>query len=1376
MINPNEDNMIMDVKAVFLAALDIDTEAGRQAYLDSVCADDPQFRQQVEKLLAAHGEAHDFLDPEAFDVAPSAFVEAPGTVIDRYEILETIGEGGMAMVYLAEQKQPIQRQVALKIIKPGMDTKQVIARFEAERQALALMDHPHIAKVLDAGVTHTGRPYFVMERVHGLPITDYCDQHRLNTPQRLELFASVCQAVHHAHQKGIIHRDLKPSNILVTLQDDIPVPKIIDFGIAKATGQKLTDKTIFTQYTHLIGTPQYMSPEQAKMSGEDIDTRTDIYSLGIVLYELLAGTPPFDTKTLREAAIAEIQRIIREEEPARPSTRITLLGKEAEAIAAQRCENAAGLSKRLGRELEWIPLMAMRKERQRRYASASEFADDINNYLNEKPLIAGPESTLYRLQKALHKHRTPFAAITAVIVVLITGLFVSSSLYIRMRRAISEKSVLEKQVNLEYRLDTVHRLYSEGDYPKALYELDKASAEQDLDYPTHLLWARILMKAQNRADAQKKLDQLLEVGPAPVIASTAHSMLARINLNNPDKAEYHRKQAENLHPGTAEAYYLEAIMTATSTGEAIKLLSEALKLNGSHYEALKARALAYESIEAYHQMAGDAGALIALRKQDYVGYALRAIVLRETGRLTEAVEDHDRAIELCDNRAESPTLYDQRRQTHMRNGNYRAALEDARKYQQPFHVFTALLALGEYDQAEAIYWEVASRGRPIRHFQAAAERHACERLETGQSLNLPPAIALKSPFYLMSQAEEFYQRFNAKGRILPTASWLGDWSPDGRSIVYSRNGAFSWLPEASESDGSGRGNKCIETLDLHTGKTQQITRFGHNPLWSPDGRTIAFTDMTKQGMFIDMWLVPSTGGTPRRLTEGIAVKWSHDSRHLYFRTFPWGSLCSIAVDSNEADPVVIPGFSQQLIYLCAISPDEEHIAIYTNGVIQIQTFPQGRLVTRWDLPWPLGWGNQLQWHPNGKTLSITSYSDYDQMGICLFDIERAESSHVFNLTRPWINRILWSPDGSQLIVEPYYSKARLLDINPAQPLEDVLAPALNTDAFLTMLLDRWSQHIAANPQDTELYTSRALVLMASQDYDKAHQDIDRCVTLINDPNDPAVFMLDHWAKQYLRSKRLAEAELWALGRAHVAKKFPEYSLRLNWQNHPYQQLMQVYAARGENQKMLEYHRKRQQIHPTALGTLNYNQNAEIYTVSGAGRNIGQTWDEFHFAYKPLQGDGSIVAKVKVTKGNRMARAGVMIRDSLKPHARNTTLLTRMSGQAMFQHRQADNQGTISSQRTSKGRMHWIKLERQGNTVTARCSADGKEWETIKPDASSQSTALDIEMNDDVYIGLVVTSREGPHRAATATFSEVTITGTVDPEGPITTSKDIGFGE
>jgi serine/threonine protein kinase len=376
---------------LFLKALELDAPGARQEFLDGACASDAALRAEVEALLEAGAQAGSFLESPVRD--PRATVdepirERPGTVIGPYKLLEQIGEGGFGVVFMAEQQEPMRRKVALKVLKPGMDTRQVVARFEAERQALALMDHPHIAHVFDGGETTSGRPYFVMELVRGIPITAFCDQNRLSVRERLGLFVDVCQAVQHAHQKGIIHRDLKPSNILVTLHDGVPVAKVIDFGVAKALGQQLTDKTLFTNFAQLIGTPLYMSPEQAEMSGLDVDTRADIYALGVLLYELLTGTTPFDRERLRAAGYDELRRIIREEEPPQPSKRLSTLGETLTAVSAQRATDPKRLRQLFRGELDWIVMKALEKDRNRRYESASAFAADVRRHLDDEPVLA----------------------------------------------------------------------------------------------------------------------------------------------------------------------------------------------------------------------------------------------------------------------------------------------------------------------------------------------------------------------------------------------------------------------------------------------------------------------------------------------------------------------------------------------------------------------------------------------------------------------------------------------------------------------------------------------------------------------------------------------------------------------------------------------------------------------------------------------------------------------------------------------------------------------------------------------------------------------------------------------------------------------------
>ncbi|MEJ2647782.1 MAG: serine/threonine-protein kinase [Sedimentisphaerales bacterium] len=439
-----------DIETIYHCALEKSSEPERKAYLDSICGDNNALRARVEALLKANSEAGNFLEvpPIEFGTTSgkSPLIEGPGTKIGNYELLELIGEGGMGLVYLAQQKEPISRKVALKIVKLGMDTKQVVARFEAERQTLALLEHPNIAHVFDAGTTDSGRPYFVMEYVEGISITKFCDEHKLSIEERLKLFSKVCDGVHHAHQKGIIHRDIKPSNILVSVQDGKSVPKIIDFGIAKAITQPLKGKTSYTEHGQLLGTPEYMSPEQAEMAYEDIDTRTDIYSLGVVLYELLAGATPFDAKKLCEGGLDHIQHIICEEEPRTPSALLTTLGDKAKAVAQSRRTQIITLTRRLYRELEWIPMKAMRKDRTRRYKSASELADDIDNYLNGRPLIAGPESTIYRTRKFVYKHAGSVAAAALLAVVIILGLAISIIMGCKAEQARKQEANARLQV------------------------------------------------------------------------------------------------------------------------------------------------------------------------------------------------------------------------------------------------------------------------------------------------------------------------------------------------------------------------------------------------------------------------------------------------------------------------------------------------------------------------------------------------------------------------------------------------------------------------------------------------------------------------------------------------------------------------------------------------------------------------------------------------------------------------------------------------------------------------------------------------------------------------------------------------------------------
>jgi eukaryotic-like serine/threonine-protein kinase len=470
---PNEEE-------IFHSALEL-AAGDRSAFLDRACAGDEKLRAAVESLLRLHTKAHSFLSEPAPDASATVALirsqaeEKPGEWIDRYKLLQKIGEGGCGIVYMAEQEEPVRRRVALKVIKLGMDTKSVIARFEAERQALAMMDHPNIAKVLDAGATETGRPFFVMELVRGMPITKYCDEQNLGTAARLALFNRVCLAIQHAHQKGIIHRDIKPSNVLVTVNDGDAVPKVIDFGIAKATQGRLTDATLFTAFEQFIGTPAYMSPEQVEMTSLDIDTRSDIYALGVLLYELLTGRPPFDPKTLLSAGLDEMRRIIREVEPPKPSTCLsTLVDADRATIAKLRSVVPTQLNRQLNGDLDWIVMKALDKNRTRRYESASAFAADIERHLANEPVVARPPSAAYLLGKLFRRHRFMSAAAAAFLAAWIVGTAISA--YMATRAVRAERSAAENDEAAK----NLHRFLASGIFGQLRKGEGEAGTRSDL--------------------------------------------------------------------------------------------------------------------------------------------------------------------------------------------------------------------------------------------------------------------------------------------------------------------------------------------------------------------------------------------------------------------------------------------------------------------------------------------------------------------------------------------------------------------------------------------------------------------------------------------------------------------------------------------------------------------------------------------------------------------------------------------------------------------------------------------------------------------------------------------------------------------------------
>ena len=468
----------VQLNKIFSDALACASPGERERYLAAACGHDPELRRQVDSLLEAQALSGDFLEQTVIARGGPHLGEKPGDLIGRYKLLEKIGEGGMGVVYMAEQEEPVRRRVALKIIKLGMDTNQVVARFEAERQALALMDHPNIAKVLDAGATDTGRPYFVMELVHGVPITEFCDKNRLSAEERVKLFIPVCQAIQSAHQKGIIHRDIKPTNILVTLNAGVPMPLVIDFGVAKATNQKLTEKMVFTSYAAMIGTPAYMSPEQAEMSRLDVDTRSDIYGLGVLLYELLTGTTPFPEKRLRSAGYHEMQRIILEEEPERPSTRLsTLAGEQRGLVARNRGASELALGRLSAGDLDCIVMKCLEKDRARRYETANGLAADLKRHLNDEPVVARPPSKAYRLQKVIRRNQLAFVAGAVVAAALVVGTGISAWQAVVATRAKGKALAAQKEAQRARETEKLTRVEAEHE----LYAVKMNLAQQAWD-------------------------------------------------------------------------------------------------------------------------------------------------------------------------------------------------------------------------------------------------------------------------------------------------------------------------------------------------------------------------------------------------------------------------------------------------------------------------------------------------------------------------------------------------------------------------------------------------------------------------------------------------------------------------------------------------------------------------------------------------------------------------------------------------------------------------------------------------------------------------------------------------------------------------------
>jgi serine/threonine protein kinase len=1077
-------------------------------------SNDSIFGASPEGLDRLVSRALESIEPDA-PAEPTVSLEAwtaqPGGRIGDYKLLNVLGEGGMGVVYRAAQETPMKREVALKVVKPGMDTKQVIARFEAERQALALLDHPNIARVYHAGTTEGGRPYFVMELVAGVPITEHCDRHKLPIEERLHLFLQVCDAVQHAHHKGIIHRDLKPSNILVSFRENRTVPKIIDFGIAKALTQPLTERTLYTEQGQFVGTPEYMSPEQAEVTGQGIDTRSDVYSLGVVLYELLTGVLPFDAQTLREGGAEHIRNVLREKNPKTPSTRLrTVSAEESTKLANQRRTDMRTLGRTLRGDLDWITLKAMEKDPNRRYDTPRALAEDIGRHLNHEPVLAGSPGLVYRLRKFVRRHRVQVAALLGV-GVLVMALVTSLGIL----RAGLSKSRNAEVVRQESVLSAAKTLGDQGEYQDALAAVKTILDSTHVGPQARLLHARLLMlDLQSSSETVMANDvrwaQVIQelqglLGESDEIAGQAHFLLATIYYESDPEAPAstkgygarwieHQKKADELLPETADSYLLRAISAAT-VPQALGFLDQALKLDARHFESVKTRAYIHDVSGNYRQMALDAEKMKTIKPEDAQGYLLSAMAQRGLGWFTEAIADHGRALQLSPDNA---VLFDERRQTYMGMGDYSHALLDARECVRlepsvnlyEMRVFFTLVALGQYEQARTAYHNLsAAYDFDKLEFDDWATRHVFDTLAAGLSWYPSEDMPTGKAFLPLCLADESYRHLAEKATRLIRQGSHPSFSPDGTKLAYALG-----VPQFTG----------IAVYDIESRQSQLLAIPGKDPAWSPDGRHIAYTRNRQTLPFSvlsrqrpmkglaepenvalhEVWMIKADGTEPPRfIAKGYGPWWSRDSKQVIYHSYKDNRIYSKPREApgSEPTPIMVRSF-----YKAAISPNETYDAYPWKGGLRIvDVTTQAEVQWRPEVPAVV-----VNWSPDGQSLLVACSNAVG--GLWLYDVMSQSLSRIRK---------------GYFFGDPQFSP------NPEKPR---LVFEFTTQTTM------WGQEIwmaDLSPQDCRAERAGACHTVAEHHQEIIKSYYDRSIEM--DPNEPMNYLLR--AERYLQLNDIEKA-------------------------------------------------------------------------------------------------------------------------------------------------------------------------------------------------------------------------------------------------------------